>query len=225
MRHIFHLAFAALTFVSTILFAIGCVGCICRAFLFNAFIDGQTMTTRMQAPISNITGLGTDRSGNLYIGSGEYHQILVFTPSGKFLKAFYVGSISGYGDFRFRVTTEGALDVYGVRTHSLSHFTSDRLVGTEYSIDTPGWYYDASAHNDGCTVSDGLLQRTRIVCLSSNGIATAVVREPFMLWLLKFPVPSLLFVALGFPLAATALRRHNRKKEESIASNPAEQSS
>ena len=152
----------------------------------------QNLFSDTQFPMGSVTGIDIDALGRIYCIDGVYGRLQVFDAQGHFFKGCFLPP--GRGSAGLKVEPDGSIGVlkrgklykYNIEGNILS-------IQEEYSAE------DYSSFRKHMVINDsGESYRSVESFLwpwklekSCDSVSTEIISEPFSLWIIRFPFPSI----------------------------------
>lgn len=173
-----------------------CFGLIC--WFGTAFLNFTMPSKNIRFPFSDLEEIALGYDNNIYCVSGFYNRLQVFNSKGDFIKGWFVNLPAG----KYSISVDKEANVFlsmknnkvyiydcegkrlkrdDIKIHSLKQENRIDDNGDNYIIRQPYFY-------------------PHIIKRSTNGVESKIIQQPFGMWLITMPIPSLLFVVILFVL-------------------------
>jgi hypothetical protein len=187
----------------------GVVACLWRVGISLWPSDGKQVLVR-ELPLGSINGIACDADGRIYVGSEAYDRVQVYSQDGRFLYGIDVSGATANGAFSFRIAETGQLEVYGIRTNTISYYGQEGLVGSRKVEQTIAWGNVTKVNRGGgrgiLSLGEWSWLWPTVVETDTSGGVRTVVRQSVWMWLLRLPVPAMWLLVVGFIGMCWALR-------------------
>lgn len=177
----------------------------------------EATSSTVELPIEYVGSLYVDREGTVYTRDITYKRLQIYDENGKFVRGWFahgtrivdVNIVEGIvhliraDDKNYKYDLLGNLKNTWIDKGSYRRFRSIRpaIQRVSYSDQKHNvWQYDRRVFGGSC-----------IVKVTPDGMEEVIVKSPAYLWIISFPIPSVLYFAI--PAAIwTICRIRNRKR-------------
>jgi hypothetical protein len=182
------------------------------AFLLGvlAAYTGSWIPRYVEFPLGYMGSFAVDSDGRIYCGTQSYSRVQIYDSGGRFVASYYVDV--GGGRFELDIDEADRLVVVGGRTQDRSLYDHDMVLLSRTpdpggrifkNLKQRGVIRYTDRHGVSYFSRDFFLLYPHIVAIGQSGESHVVVRTPIYLWPLMSPLPSWLFIGVGWWIRAT----------------------